>query len=298
MTIFGFNIGKKQLIIGGVVIALIFGANKVSDIKRQKEIEERRLENEAKKNKEAENVDPNAGLSREEIKQKGYIEAWGEPPEGFRWNNKGELVAVSSDDLTAEDVLWSYLRALSILDFSTAQKYSSVSLVKSTYENYFSDSKLGSSSYYMQFLRKAFKLALTSLEVESVGDAAVFADGTSIVTAKIKVLDLTDKDFWQVDRDEIFDHLSTLYTDETDSTKAEQFVYDYIYSAYEDGKVGKRELTLEFKLDKINLGGWLISDDTDLNSALRYEDGTQVAEYIFDEFTEWSRDQRNKMRGK
>lgn len=293
MNFLGFEIKKKQLIIGGVIIAILFGANKISAIKKQKEVDERRAALEAAKAENVAPVDPNAGLSREEVRQKGYIELWGEPPEGFRWNNKGELVAISSDNLTSDDVIWSYLRALSILDFSTAQKYSSMSVVNSTYESYFSSSKVGNSSYYMQFLRKVFKLALTSIEIEEVGNSAVFADGTTIVTAKLKVLDLSNKDFWEKDRDKIFKELESLYGEEEDSAKAEQYIYDYVYNAYENGEAGKRDVVLEFKLDKVNLGGWLISDDTDLNSVLSYEDGNQVSRYIFDEYSDYIKEKRH-----
>lgn len=286
MTIFGFKIGKKHIIILAVIILIIIIISNVSSANKQKEIARRNAEVEASQNAEATN-DPTEGLSDSELEQRAYIQIWGKPAEGFRWNDEGELIATSSDNLTSEDVLWNYLRALSILDFSTVQKYSNKSLVRSTYSGYFSDSNLGSTSYYSQFLRKAYKFALTSIEIESVGNTAVFADGTSISTVKLKMLDLTDKDFWQADKDEIFSNLKDLYITENDSTKAQQYVYDYIYSAYEEGKVGKRDITVEIKLDKVSLGGWLVADDTDLNSALRYEEGVNVASYIFEEYNSW-----------
>lgn len=282
----GFKIGKKHLIIIGAIILVIIIASTLSSNAKKKEIAERREAAKAENNANLV-VDENAGLSESEIEQKAYIELWGQPQEGFRWNDNGELVAISSDNLTNEDVIWNYLRALSILDFSTVQKYSNHSLVEATYSGYFSDTNLGSASYFSQFLRKEYKYALTSIEVDSVGNTAVFADGTSIVTVKLKVLDLTNKDFWLEDKDMLFDKLKSLYVTEKDTTKAQQCVYDYIYSAYEDGKVGKRNITVEIKLDKVSLGGWLVSDDTDLSSALKYEDGVNVASYILDEYNKW-----------
>lgn len=289
MNIMGFKIGKKHFIIIGAIVLVFVIIINASSCSKKKEIAERQSLADAANQSVQQNmnVNPDAGLSNSEIEQNAFIKAWGDPPDGFRWKDDGTLTAVSSDKLTSEDVIWSYLMGLSKLDFSTVQKYSSHSLVESTYSGYFSDSNLGSSSYYSQFLRKEYKYALTSIEVESVGNTAVFADGTSIVTVKLKILDLTDKDFWQVDKDEIFNKLKSVYTSEKDTAKAQQYVYDYIYSAYEDNKVGKRDITIELKLDKVSLGGWLVSDDTDLNSALKYEDGINVASYILEQYSEW-----------
>lgn len=290
MNIMGFKIGKKHLIIIGAIVLVFIIISTISSNSNKKEIAERQAAADAANQNIQQNVDANAGLSNAEVEQNAFIKVWGNPPDGFRWKDDGTLTAVSSDNLTNEDVIWNYLRGLSILDFSTVQKYSSHSLVESTYSGYFSDSNLGSSSYYAQFLRKEYKYALTSIEVDSVGNTAVFADGTSIVTVKLKMLDLTDKDFWQADKDTIFNKLKSVYTSEKDTAKAQQYVYDYIYSAYEDGKVGKRDITIELKLDKVSLGGWLVSDDTDLNSALKYEEGVNVASYILEQYSDWYSD--------
>ena len=290
MNIMGFKIGKKHLIIIGAIVLVFIIISTISSNSKKKEIAERQAAADAANQNIQQNVDADAGLSDAEIEQNAFTKVWGNPPDGFRWKDDGTLTAVSSDNLTNEDVIWNYLRGLSILDFSTVQKYSSHSLVESTYSGYFSDSNLGSSSYYAQFLRKEYKYALTSIEVDSVGNTAVFADGTSIVTVKLKMLDLTDKDFWQADKDAIFNKLKSVYTSEKDTAKAQQYVYDYIYSAYEDGKVGKRDITIELKLDKVSLGGWLVSDDTDLNSALKYEEGVNVASYILEQYSEWYSD--------
>lgn len=288
MTVLGFKLGKKHIIIIGVLVLVIVIFSSVSKKNKQAELEKRRQEAIAQQQAQQQGtVDNFSGLSQAEVEQLGFIKVWGEPPSGFRWNSKKELIPISSDDLTSEDVLWNYLRALSILDFSTVQKYSVFSLVLSTYESYFDDSNLGSSSYYAQFIRKAYKFALTSIEVESVGNSAVFADGTIVTTVKLKVLDLTNKDFWLEDKEKLFNEIKNIYLVEDDSAKAQNVVYDYIYNAYESGKVGKRDLTIEIKLDKVSLGGWLIADDTDLNSALKYEDGVNVAQYILNEYAVW-----------
>lgn len=296
MNIMGFKLGKKHFILIGVVLLIIIILSTASKSKEQAELESRRQQVMAEQEAEQDDdyqVEYDEGLSESEIEQQAYIDLWGQPPSGFRWNDDGELIPVSSDELTSDDVLWNYLRALSILDFSTVQKYSISSLVLSTYSGYFDDNSLGSTSYYSQFIRKAYKFALTSIEVESIGNSAIFANGTTVTTVKLKVLDLTDKDFWLEDKEELFNKIKDLYLVEMDSTKAQNYVYDYIYDAYEKGKVGKRELTVEIKLDKVSLGGWLVADDTDLNSALKYEDGVNVAQYILEEYSSWF-DSNNK----
>ena len=291
MTIFGFKIGKKHIIIAGVVILLVIVVNTYSNNKKQKELEERRAEiqrqKELEKQQNQQNNANTQALSKAEIQQQEFVKEWGTPPEGFRWDKRGNLVATSSEDLTSEEVLYSYLKALAILDFSTVEKYSYTSMIDSTYLSYFKESGLGRTSYYNQFLRKEYKYALTTLEIDSVGDTAVFSNGTSIATVNLKVLDLTDKDFWQKDKEDIFTTLRSFYETEDDSAKAEQYIYDYIYQAYQDGTVGKRDVSVELKLDKVNLGGWLISDDTDLDMILRYDKGVNVADYIIECYNEW-----------
>ena len=288
MTIFGFKIGKKQIIIVGLIVLVIIIFSTISSNKKKKELEERRAEVERQKELEQQqNQNTGETLSRAELQQQEFIEEWGTPPEGFRWNNRGNLVAVSSENLTCEEVLYSYLKALAILDFSTVEKYSYSSMVDSTYLDYFSDSSLGRTSYYNQFLRKEYKYALTTLEIDSIGNTAVFSDGTSIATVNLKVLDLTDKDFWKKNQDEIYTTLRNFYETEDDSAKAEQYIYDYIYQEYLNGSVGKRDVSVEIKLDKVNLGGWLVSDDTDLDMILRYDKGVNVADYIIECYNSW-----------
>lgn len=287
MTILGFKLGKKHIIIAGVILFLIVIVSGVSKRKEQAEMEARRQAVLAQQQAQQNTPVPTETLSKAELQQQSYIAEWGTPPDGFRWNNKGELVAVSSESLTSEEVLWNYLRALSILDFSTVEKYSYLSMVDSTYLSYFSNSSVGNASYYKQFIRKAYKYALTTIEIESVGNTAVFSDGTCVATVKLKVLDLTNKDFWREDEAKIFETLRGYYEVEDDSAKAEQYIYDYIYNAYENGLVPKRDVTIEVKLDKVKLGGWLISDDTDLDMILRYDKGVNVATYITECYSDW-----------
>ena len=291
MNIGGFNIDKKVIILIVVIVAAFVGASVLKDYsKKQKALEESRIRQEeqaklaaAQADTEVEVFDYDAEL------QKSLVEKFGNPPEGFEWDVVGNLVPLANnEDMTAEDVVYAFVRSLSMLDFSTAQRYSSDSQVVETYSAYYGDVTNEVVDYYSNFLRKQYKYALTTLEIIGVQDTAIFADGTETVTLKVNVLDLTDKDFWRDDTEEIFNNMWTYSKTENDSTKMEQYLYDYVYSAYEDGKVGKVEKTIEIVLSKENGTGWLVTGDGELNALLSYEWGNDVVEYIQQEYSDYS----------
>lgn len=231
--------------------------------------------------------EPQVVLSLHEQQQLSLQQAFGIPPEGFEWNMMGELVAIGNDVWSHEDVIYTFIRSLSILDFATAQKCASVSYCISTYNNYYNSATASITNYYNSFLRKQYKYALTTLEVNEIKDVAVFADGTYIVTLNVDVVDLTDKDFWLSDKDSLFSEMRTYTETENDSVKSEQVVYDYIMDAYENNKIGKRSVDIEIVVQKKHGGGYLISDDSELNNIIGYESGVDVARYIIGEFNTW-----------
>lgn len=267
---------KLILIVGGIILFIVLLI--VADNYQKNK------ESEAKTDTTATTV-PTATLSRAEQQQQAYESAWGEAPAGFRWTRRGELEALSDEGLPAEDVAYGYLRALSTLDLGTAEKYASISITLDTYEGYYDVQS--SSSYTTQFQRKLYKEALLSLEVDKARDKAVFADGTTIITFEITMLDLTDKDFWKKDAEEIYNDLSMYLSSESDSTKARQYIYDRILAYYQSGDAKKRTVQIDLAMDKITNGGWLITDDTDLSMACEYRNGTSVYEYIMDCYSDW-----------
>lgn len=289
MKLFGFEV-KKPVIIGGIVVIAIVGTiSLVESGKERKEFEERQKAEQERLEQAQEqqnNVSENL-ISVEDQMQASLVEEYGEAPEGFKWDVLGNLVAVSSDDKSAEEVLSIFIRSISIMDFASAQRYSASSKVYETYMDYFSDIDTGVTDYYDQFLRKQFSFAMKSVENLGVEGVATLADGTQVMTVKLKVLDLTDKDFWQKDKLEIYKQMRLFTETEADDAKMEQYLYDYIYKAYENGTIGKREVTIDFKIGKQKQGGWLVADDSELNAYLRYENGTDVAKYIQDTFSTW-----------
>lgn len=290
VKIAGFHIKVKTLVILGVVVAVIFGISKAQEAKKQAEIDRQIQEQKdaaaaAEAARLANQTEP---LTRDELLQQQLVEQFGTPPDGFKWNTRGELVPIA-DDSDPETVLYRYMRALSVLDMATAQSYSSDSSVISYYTDFYGATSY-SNDYYDNFLRKQYKASLGSLEVVETKDTAVFADGTMNITVVVSALDLSNKDFWLVDKKEIFDTLYSYEQTEDDDAKAEQYIYDYLIDAYESGMVGKAEHTIELVLEKGNGSGWLVTQDMELKSILSYQSGVDVTQYIFDQFYDWERD--------
>ena len=296
MKIAGFNIGKKGLIAIGVIILVIVISSVAKSKKEEDEINKRMAEQESREAAaEAEaslGGDSNGELSiSEEMQlehdnlQEALQQVYGVAPDGFEWDEDGELIPLSSEDLTVEDLVYGYLRALSILDFYTAQKYSKHSLVINTYKSLYDSTD--EANYFQDFHRKQLKYSLTTLEILGIDDTALFADGTEFVTVRIKSLDLTNKDFWLDDKDKLFKTLKVFDTTESDTTKRTKYIYDYIYKCYLEGKVPKKEWTVELTLEKGTKKGWLVSDDSELLDILNYSDGLNIEQYISDCYADW-----------
>ena len=301
MKIAGFNIKKKQLIIFGTIALVFVISSAYSKSKKQKELEQRLADEQARIEAAQAALGDKEVLTLEEKQQRKLVEKYGNPPEGFKWDLTGEAVPIA-DESSCEEVVFTFLRALSMLDFSTAQRYSSESSVISDYSDYYAEYTSGYTDYYDNFIRKQFKTSIESLETVGVGSNVVFADGTQYLTINVRALDLQNKDFWQEDREALFNELRTYKEVENDESKVEQRIYEYMLSKYDDGSVGKRDYTIELVLTKANGGGWLVSNDRELEAVLKYEHGVDVANFIKSEFLTWNtnktiEDQRNRIEG-
>ena len=254
------------------------------------------------KNKEAQNTgsssvveeedtgdeeEPVEELSDAEAEQQSFIKEWGTPPEGFRWDEEKNLVPVSDKSLTDEEVISNYLRALSTLNMETVQKYAYNSAILDAYTSYFSED--ASEDYTIQFQRQILSKSLQSLEVEGIENKAVFANGRRIVTVKIKVMDLSYKDFWKDDQDKVYNDLRTCLSGESDNVKAQKYVYDLIlnYFKKDNPDVKYKETSVDIVLDKVSFGGWTVTDDTSLDMLCEYKDGTSIYEYIMQQYSTW-----------
>ena len=284
IVIAGFEISKKTLIVIGIGILILIGIIAGNSVIQKRKDAERMAEYQAKVdeyNKTHQTVQDTRTL--DERMQDSLVQRFGNPPEGFKWGMDGSLIPLS-DASSCEDVIFAFMRALSTLDFSTAQRYSKDSRVISNYESYYDIASQGITNYYDNFLRKQYKKSLTSLEVLNIGDTAIDASGTEYVTLDIACLDLEDKDFWLDDKDMIYTKMFSYQGNEDDQVKAKQFLYDYIYSKYEDGTIGKKKHTIELVCSKEVNKGWLVSNDKELESYLSYDKGLDVAQYILDQF--------------
>ena len=287
MTIAGFKITKNHIITLAIVAGVIglIGFKNSLERRASEEDAKQKAKEAAEEYQRTHQQGTEFSYDYDAVLQKNLVKKYGDPPEGFKWSVTGDLVAVGSDTMNAEDVLYTYLRSLSMLDFYTAQEYSEDSNVVSTYQDYYAN--YGIEDYYDDFLRKQYKYALTTLEILQIGDTAVFADGTENVTVKLNMIDLTDKDFWLKDKDTLFDTLFNYKVYQDDDTKADQYLYDYIYNLYEKGSLPKKEVDVEIVLGKSSGGGWLVTNDKELDAALGYDWGTDIAKFIQDEYQQY-----------
>lgn len=213
--------------------------------------------------------------------QDDLIKTYGQVPDGYIWDIDGTLLSLGDPDMTAEEVVYAYLNGLRTLDISSAQRYSRDSMVISTYESYFDETNRNT-DYTDQFLRNMYREALLSMEIEGIENASVFAENMQVFTVRVKMLDLTLKDFWFDDKMEIYRNLRVYDSDQNDSTRAEMYLYDYISNYYSSDDAAMRETTFDLTVQRypdLNTG-WLVSIDTDIDSACRYADGTLVVSYI------------------
>lgn len=213
--------------------------------------------------------------------QDDLIKTYGQVPDGYIWDIDGTLLSLGDPDMTAEEVIYAYLNGLRTLDISSAQRYSRDSMVISTYESYFDETNRNT-DYTDQFLRNMYREALLSMEIEGIENASVFAENMQVFTVRVKMLDLTLKDFWFDDKMEIYRNLRVYDSDQNDSTRAEMYLYDYISNYYSSDDAAMRETTFDLTVQRypdLNTG-WLVSIDTDIDSACRYADGTLVVSYI------------------
>ena len=293
VTIAGFTISIKALIIVVAIIGVFILISVASSAAKKKQLAEQAAAAAAQRQAEIEARQAAAGTGEpvafdyDEMMQESLREKYGIPAEGFIWSVTGELIPIGDSEHTAEDIVWIFIRSLSILDFATAQRYSIDSAVAESYQNYFGITSTALTDYRSNFERKVYKYALQSIEIVELGSIAVFADGSETVTVTLNILDLSDKDFWQKDKDTIYQTLRTYSETEIDDTKADQYIYDYIYNAYVNGEVGKRQITIDIALSKDNGGGWLVGNDKELDSYLLYDWGTDVADFIRKGYDTW-----------
>lgn len=283
---------KKVLVIAGgvlVVFILIKGGVSARNEKLKQE--------EADKLTEQLLAEANEGVTSDEgdsllmQMQPELVKSYGKVPEGFIWESDGSLLSLGDKSMSAEDVVYAYLRGLSSLDISTVERYSRSSKVVESYSTYFDD-KNKNTDYMDQFLRTMYKESLLSLQVKGIESNAIFAANKQVFTVKVSMLDLTNKDFWKKDEIEIYKNLYLYDQDEADTTKSDIYLYNYISDYYKSDNAVLRDVTFDITVQKYpDLdSGWLVSIDNDVDDACSYKDGKLVVSYIKEMYRNSGRD--------
>ena len=213
--------------------------------------------------------------------QPELIENYGSLPEGYIWEYDGTLLSLGDSSLSAEEVVYSFLNGLRNLDISTAQKYSRGSAVISRYSDYF-DSVNKDTDYRDAFMRNMYREVLKSMTVNSIENTSVFAQNKQVFSVSVNLLDLTSKDFWAADKEDIYRNLRLYNSLESDSTKADMYLYEYVLNYYKSDTAKHRDLVIDLTVEKYPdlKTGWLVSIDTDIDSACSYRDGTLMVNYM------------------
>jgi len=294
------TIKKRWLIIlvGVVVIGLIVAFTTLNNARLARENEQRVLE-EIQANQATKKEDPYesvpAGVDTDLLKrQERLIKRYGEPPEGFLLDTDGSLLALGDKTLSANDVAHTYLRAVSTLDMSTASRYTYKSTVLKTYSGYFSDENRDI-TFKDQFTHAMYRSCLLSMQVDSIGDNAVFADNRQTFTVQANILDLTNKDFWVKDKKTIMETMYQYDVVEGDMGKAQNYVYEYIKAYYESEGVQLSPVKFDITLgvnEKVD-SGYLVMVDTGLDNICKNRDGEQVVSYILEQYRIYKADRKN-----
>lgn len=272
---------KKLVVVLSIILFIVLIAAMGSSAKKAEEEEQAKKDDytaELLEQAKQGNYDEDSLLMQS---QDSLVASYGKVPEGFIWDFDGTVLSLGDKTMLADDVVYAYFRALSSLDMSIVERYSRDSMVIETYSGYFDESDKNT-DYLDQFLRNMYKQCLLSIQVEGIEDQAVFAENKQVFTVKAKMLDLTDKDFWLENKKEIFEKLYMYDADESDSTKSDMYLYEYILSYYKSEEAKLRDVSFNVTVQKYpDLdSGWLVSIDTDVDSACQYKDGKLVVSYI------------------
>lgn len=231
-------------------------------------------------------------------RQEDLIKKYGPLPENYLWDLDGTLLSMGDKDATAEEALWGYLNGIRTLDFSSAQKYSRGSSVVKRYEMFFDTAEAKDDVYSDNFYRNMYTEVLKSIQPKKVTDTAVFAENKQVFTVELELLDLSSKDFWEKDREDIYNTLYIYSKDEDDYTKSENYIYDYVLDYYRSPEAITRNVTVNITVEKYaRLGtGWLVTIDKDIDNYCYYTDGNIVARYIMSSFQSEGRDYIRELR--
>lgn len=218
---------------------------------------------------------------------------FGKAPAGAIWDWDGTPIFLGDNKTSSEDVLYKYLKGISTLDLGVVQKYSRGSSVYKTYSEYFDTTTAAGSSQDSKdvYVKNLYKEAMKSVQVKGITNTATFANSKVVYTVKMQMLDLGDKNF--VTNMWLEDMNSKLYKytqDESDQDKADKYLQDYLIKYYGSEKAKTTTLELDITLQKyadLNTG-WLVSIDSELDNALKNQDGNGVFDYVKSQYQDYA----------
>lgn len=270
------------MVLGAIVLVVIFIGSGIAN-RRKAEEEQAERDRLYEEQMAAANAGTDGEVSDNLLlqMQSDLIADYGKLPDGYIWDVDGTLLSLGDPDMSAEEVVYAYLNGLRTLDLSMAQKYSRDSVVLDTYESYF-DENNKNQDYTDQFIRNMYREALLSFNVKGITNSTVFAEDMQVFTVQVEMLDLTDKEFWKDDKIELYRNLEIYDSDQSDSTRADIYLYDYILDYYQSPDAATRDVEFDLTVQRYpDLDtGWLVSVDTDIDNACRYADGRLVVSYI------------------
>lgn len=257
---------KVALIIAIIVVA--FGVVQAVATSQQNAKKQAKINEEAAA---AIKQDSKVKLGTYDTEQLELRKKYGRPKKGFAWDADGNPVGRGDMKMTPEDVAYAYMQAASKLDFQQVEKYTSHSSLTKYMNRYYSgkDSEFTSAD---DFRSGVFQDALKSVQNLGVMGSVKYASNKTIITFKVKSIDLSYKDFWRVDKDKIFSDLYNTKSKENDRTKNNLYLYKYIMNYYDDGKPAMTTSRVALTLEKTQASGWLVTNDTALSALAQFPD--------------------------
>lgn len=282
------------LVVVALVAWIVTSSNAADEQARKNEEEIQRIIEEEQKGTQGNSPIPEGfdvdGTDELLIQQQPSLtQRYGKAPDNFIWDTDGSLLSLGDRTLAPEDVLYTYLRSLSTLDFDVVHMFSKRSTVYNTYSGYFEQTSARTDARE-KYNRDIYRLMLSTMQIGEVKSSSRFSDNRRVYTVSAKILDLTDKSFWKKDRDSLMDTLYTFGKTEEDQNKADEYLYNYVLGYYSGSDSSYRDVSFDITLTKsvpLN-SGWLVSIDNDLNNLLQNRDGVQVVQSIKSEFKQYS----------
>lgn len=207
----------------------------------------------------------------------------------YYYDEYGNQYLKGNIEMTYEDVIYTYVKSLALLDFSSALSYvNHRSTVVEGYEVLNFDSR-NNNNYSASIRSKMYKKVVTSLIIEKIVDTVILPD-KYVVTLDITHLDLNGKDFWLEDKEELFEEMKLLKNDISSvdiNSKTYRYLSDYVSTFFDREDAPTTVSQIEITVERNAYGSWLISNDSDLLLLCNSNDGTYLVLVITEAFNEW-----------